>query len=240
MLFSILQRYDSIHQNKIVFTINIKNTSSYTIMSILSKLFHYVLLTTAKYGIDESHGITHSMNVFQYATKLYETEIPKYPILKTQKNLIYTSAILHDMCDKKYMDEKQGVAEIEQFLHNEHILCPNEIGIAKQIMTTMSYSKVKVHGFPHLGGYQRAYHIVREADLLTAYDFDRALIYYMNTQQVNIEDAFQNTRDLFHKRMLQHNNDHLFLLDYSKQESVKLHHKAIQRIQVWKQRIYQT
>ena len=98
----------------------------------------------------------------------------------------------------------------------------------------MSYSTVKKRGFPDLGEYQSAYHIVREADLLTAYDFDRSMIYHMNTNNANINDAFLNAEELFKKRVLQHNYDKLFMSRYSNYESRKLQIKAIQRMDYWK------
>ncbi|NDA89323.1 MAG: hypothetical protein EBY20_00180 [Alphaproteobacteria bacterium] len=203
-------------------------------MSLLSKLVHFVLLTTKKYGIDESHGLSHSMNVLQYSNKIYENEIENYPILKNQEKLIYVSAVLHDMCDKKYVDETSGLKEIEEFLQSENALTPTEINMSKQIMATMSYSKVKQYGYPIMGGYQKAYHIVREADLLTAYDFDRCMIYQMNKNGGNLEDAFKNANELFENRVLRHNDDGLFLFDYSKKESLVLHQIALQRINSWK------
>jgi hypothetical protein len=203
-------------------------------MSLLSKLVHFVLLTTKKYGIDESHGLSHSMNVLQYSNKIYENEIDNYPILKNQEKLIYVSAVLHDMCDKKYVDESSGLKEIEEFLQSENALTPTEINMSKQIMATMSYSKVKQYGYPIMGGYQKAYHIVREADLLTAYDFDRCMIYQMNKNGGNLEDAFKNANELFENRVLRHNDDGLFLFDYSKKESLVLHQIALQRINSWK------
>jgi len=203
-------------------------------MSLLSKLVHFVLLTTKKYGIDESHGLSHSMNVLQYSNKIYENEIKSYPILKNQEKLIYVSAVLHDMCDKKYVDESSGLKEIEEFLQSENALTPTEINMSKQIMATMSYSKVKQYGYPIMGGYQKAYHIVREADLLTAYDFDRCMIYQMNKNGGNLEDAFKNANELFESRVLRHNDDGLFLFDYSKKESLVLHQLALQRINSWK------
>ena len=78
------------------------------------------------------------------------------------------------MCDKKYMDEKEGIKEIEKFLESK--LSDDEINIILSIITTMSYSTVKANGYPDLGFYQTAYHIVREADLLSAYNFDRCVI----------------------------------------------------------------
>jgi hypothetical protein len=203
-------------------------------MSLLSKLVHFVLLTTKKYDIDESHGLSHSMNVLQYSNKIYENEIENYPILKNQEKLIYVSAVLHDMCDKKYVDESSGLKEIEEFLQSENALTPTEINMSKQIMATMSYSKVKQYGYPIMGGYQKAYHIVREADLLTAYDFDRCMIYQMNKNGGNLEDAFKNANELFESRVLRHNDDGLFLFDYSKKESLVLHQLALQRINSWK------
>jgi HD superfamily phosphodiesterase len=203
-------------------------------MSLLSKLVHFVLLTTKKYNIDESHGLSHSMNVLHYANKIYEHEVKSYPILKNQEKLIYVSAILHDMCDKKYLDEATGLREIESFLQEEDALSPTEINMSKQIMSTMSYSKVKQVGFPIMGGYQKAYHIVREADLLTAYDFDRCIIYKINKNGGDLEDAFKNANELFENRVLKHNEDNLFLFDYSKRESVLLHEIALQRISGWK------
>ena len=45
-------------------------------MSLLTKLFNFVLLTSAKYNIDESHGLSHSMDVLYNAHKIYESEVP--------------------------------------------------------------------------------------------------------------------------------------------------------------------
>jgi len=143
-------------------------------MSLITKLFHFVLYASSKYNIDESHGLSHSMNVLNFAHNIYINELPDFPFLKEQERIIYTSAILHDMCDKKYMNENEGIYEIEEYLQEK--LDPIEIDLTKTIISTMSYSTVKKKGYPLLGTYQLAYHIVREADLLSAYDFDRCMI----------------------------------------------------------------
>jgi HD superfamily phosphodiesterase len=204
-------------------------------MSLISKLFHFVLLITNKYGIDDSHGISHSMNTLHYANEIFKDEVQRHPILKEQEKLIYTTAILHDMCDKKYMNEYVGLCEIANFLEDDALFTPNEINIACNIMSTMSYSKVKRDGFPNLGGYQRAYNIVRESDLLTAYDFDRCLIYNMNRNDCDLETSFTTANELFEHRVFKHNDDKLFLLDYSKKESLKLETQSLARINHWKQ-----
>lgn len=114
-------------------------------MSLITKLFHYVLLTSYKHNIDESHGLGHSMNVLNFAHSIYEEEVKKNQLLEKQERIIYVSAILHDMCDNKYVDENKGMTDIEDFLNKK--LTEEEIYAVKKIISTMSYSKVKRMGF---------------------------------------------------------------------------------------------
>jgi HD superfamily phosphodiesterase len=202
-------------------------------MLLLSKLLKFVLFTSQKFNIDESHGIGHSMDVLHFAHNIYENEVCTNPFLKKHENIIYVSAIIHDMCDKKYMNQDDGIFEIENFLQKK--LPVNDIDAVKQIISTMSYSYVKKNGFPILGEYQHAYHIVREADLLSAYDFDRCMAYKLHLNGGDIDDAFEDSLDLFNHRVLQHNKDNLFLTDYSLLKSRELHMQSLQRIQNWKQ-----
>jgi HD superfamily phosphodiesterase len=199
---------------------------------LISKVFTFVMSMSAKHSIDESHGLSHSMNVLYYANKLFESEVIKKPYLREQERLIYVSAALHDMCDKKYMNEMEGIKEIEFFLKDK--ITPREVEMTKNIMSTMSYSKVNKNGFPDWKEYQSAYHIVRESDLLTAYDFDRSMIYHMSVSGVEIEGAYENAKDIFMKRILKHNEDKLFFTDYAKEESILLEKKAIKRMNYWK------
>jgi hypothetical protein len=187
---------------------------------------------SSKYHIDESHGLEHSMNALIYANDIFQEEIKDKPQLIPHENIIYVSSVLHDMCDKKYINEEKGLAEIENYLSGK--IYPYELHATKKIITTMSYSKVKKYGFPDLGEYQNAYHVVREADLLSAYDFDRSMLYHMHTQNTTIENAFINAKDLFVGRVLKHNEDGLFYTKYGMRESVKLHDQSIHRIWKWK------
>ena len=147
-------------------------------MVSLNQLFAFVLMMTKKYNIDSSHSEGHSMDVLRHANDNMRSQLDLFPYLKDQTNVIYTAAVLHDMCDKKYMKQEDGVAEIEQFLKKDVLMTPEEVHYTKRIMETMSYSTVKKNGYPDLGDYQMAYHVVREADLLTSYDFDRSMIYF--------------------------------------------------------------
>ena len=201
-------------------------------MSLVNKLFHFILLTCKRYNIDESHGMSHSMNVLKYANEIFEEESIKYPIVTQHEQIIYVSAALHDMCDKKYVEEDEAIKELELFMCDKMSLV--DINAVKLIVTTMSYSKVKVNGFPNLGPYKRAYHIVREADLLSAYDFDRCMIYNIYKKQGNIETAFEDAINIFDNRVFKHNEDGLFITDYSKEKSLILESNALKQIDIWK------
>jgi HD superfamily phosphodiesterase len=204
---------------------------------LLSTLFHYVLLTTRKYGIDESHGLSHSMNILRYANAIFEEELkwsPNPDLLKAQEPLIYTAAVVHDMCDKKYRVEEDGLDEISRLLEPVSKLSRDDKTAVLDIVSSMSYSKVKKCGFPALDSYQTAYHIVREADLLTAYDFDRSMIYHMSAGNTSLDQAFLNAKDLFYDRVLRHNEDGLFFTRYAQRHSNMLHNRALMRMLYWK------
>ena len=201
-------------------------------MRLLNDLFNFILLTTSKHGIDESHDVSHSMNVLHYAQDIYEAQVYIYPPLKNYERVIYIAALLHDMCDKKYMKEEEGLNNICNYLKPR--IEDKEIEMVKNIVSTMSYSKVKVEGFPDFDEYKWAYHVVREADLLSAYDFDRCMIYNLKKNNGDIDSSFANANNLFEKRVLKHYDDKLLLTEYSKENYMNLHNMAISRINAWK------
>ena len=197
----------------------------------MNEYFIFAQEMIKKNNIDESHGLIHCMNVLNFAHNIYNSELSNNNYLINHKNIIYISTILHDLCDKKYINEQEGLIDINNFLINK--LSENEIDIIIKIISTMSYSKVKKDGYPDLGEYQLAYHIVREADLLDAYNFDRCIIYHLNNIDNNINNAFRNALCVFNNRIFAHNDDNLFITNYSKNLSVQLHVKSIDRIKCW-------
>jgi len=212
-------------------------------MNLLNNLYNFVIVTSRLFNIDESHSIIHSMNVYYYANKIYNYELNngfqnkiKTISLEKQKNIIDVSAILHDMCDKKYMDEKVGIERIDNFIKTElkTEITNSELDIIKKIISTMSYSTVKKNGFPNLQEYQFAYNVVREADLLTSYDFDRCIIYNMIRNNNNYEESFQDALNIFDNRVFKYHDDNLFLTKYGLIESQRLKNDAINRIKVLK------
>lgn len=205
-------------------------------MTIFSILFQFVMKTVAKYNIDESHGLSHAFQILTQANSIYESEVIKIPELKEHEKVIYIAAIVHDMCDDKYMSTETGLDTIERFLSTieDFKLTQSEIKAIRNIINTMSYSKVKKNGFPELGEYQHAYHIVREADLLCAYDFDRCMLYHMHSRNTGIENAFNDSKQLFDIRVFKHNDDGLFIMDYSKKQSKIMEPIARERMEHWR------
>jgi HD superfamily phosphodiesterase len=192
--------------------------------NLIAKGFKYVVETSKKFNIDESHALKHSMEVYGFANRIYENEVKKFPDLEIQREIIYMAAIGHDMCDKKYMDEKEGIELYKNYLSN--IMSSSDLEVVGNIISTMSYSKVKKNGFPDLGKYQLAYHIVREADLLAAYDIDRCIIYSMYRDNIDYFAARTIAVELFDNRVFRMRQDRLFKTEYSRKESLKLHKKA--------------
>jgi len=201
-------------------------------MNFVNSFFNFILILSKKYNIDESHGIRHSMEVLHFAHNIYTNEIKQNPYLQNHKNIIYSAALLHDMCDKKYVNEKEGIIEINNFLKDK--LDDTEISTTNKIISKMSYSTVKKCGYPKdLGEYELAYHIVREADLLAAYDFERCMIYNMYRLNGDFENAFNDSKNLFQNRVYKHFDDNLFITNYSKKIAVKLESNSIRQIKKW-------
>jgi hypothetical protein len=198
-------------------------------LNLINAGFKYVLKTSQLYNIDESHALKHSMEVYGFAKKIYESELVKKSNLEQQQSIIFMAAIGHDMCDKKYVDEKESIIKYQDYL--SEFMSHAHLEIMGQIIGTMSYSKVKVNGFPDLGEYQSAYHIVREADLLAAYDIDRCVMYRMYRDNSSYTDALKEAVELFDKRVFRMRQDRLFKTEYSRKESLKMHKNAKKNVE---------
>ena len=199
-------------------------------MRLLPALFHYVKFRSGILKIDESHSVGHSMNVLHHAHNIYINSLHMYPILKDQEPIIYTSAILHDMCDKKYVNVTDGLRNIHDFLNYKMPVA--DIRAVEDIITKMSYSYVKANGYPELGKYQMAYHIVREADLLSSYDMNRAIIYKMY-DGLTVEASITDSYNLFNHRVLKYLDDGHFITDYSKRKAEEMQKEAIEQMKSW-------
>ena len=199
----------------------------------LNELFNFVIRTSSAYQIDESHSLRHSMEVYYYSNRLFENKLKLKEIDSSKKKIVDICAILHDMCDKKYMDEEVGIKNINDFLKNK--IENEEIIIVNSIITSMSYSKVKEVGFPDLGANMDIYHIVRQADILAAYDFERCMIYGMMMYHDSYKEVFKKAEKLFNDRVLKHIYDDTFVDEYALNIGKELHIVAENRIRELKQ-----
>jgi len=197
--------------------------------NITDKCFQFIIETSVKYNIDESHALKHSMQVLNFAKDIYSKEILKFPDLIRHKDIIYISALLHDMCDKKYVeDEYNSLQRLKDYMCI--YVAENKLDVIVSIIATMSYSKVKNDGYPLLGEYMKAYHIVREADLLAAYDTERCIIYAMMKERRKYSDAVERCINLFNVRVLKYISDDLFTTEYGITKARELHENAIAEI----------
>jgi hypothetical protein len=86
-----------------------------------------------------------------------------------------------------------------------------------------------------MGEYNLAYHIVREADLLAAYDVDRCIMYNMHKNNCDYGESLNNAFELFDSRVFKMIDDNLFETNYSKKKAGKLHKKALIYVQSLKE-----
>ncbi len=142
----------------------------------LEKTIDFIKDTCDKFNIDEGHGLDHSKKILYYCTEL----VPYYELSQNQLLIIELAALLHDMCDKKYMNESEGIIRIEDFLKDTLNIEKIIIGDIETIILNMSYSKVIKNGHPdftYMKHIEIPYHIVRNADLLCAYELERCMEY---------------------------------------------------------------
>jgi HD superfamily phosphodiesterase len=205
----------------------------------LNEIFQFVLAISKKHDIDESHSLGHSMRVFQFAERIAREEV-KYvqnpEVLIAQHSVIQAASILHDTCDRKYRVVSDGLSEIGELL--SPLMPLEKVDATLRIIDNMSYSKIKAKGMPYLGEYQTAFNIVREADLLDAYDFDRSMIYHMQRNGKTLQESYEDACELFENRVLKHADDGLLVTRYAMNQYETLSQKAIMRMYHWKRVLY--
>jgi len=199
----------------------------------LNKIFKFITTTCHLYKIDESHGIRHSIDILRITKNIFDEEIVKCNYLKNKEHIVYTSALLHDMCDDKYIKPNEGIDNIRSFLIKSKY-DESDIDIILRIMNTMSYSKVKKNGFPFTRAddkiFRKMYNIVREADLLCAYEVERCIIYDQYARNNDFTISYTKAYDLFQVRMFKHFDDNLFTTSYALREGRKMHNDAENRL----------
>jgi hypothetical protein len=60
-------------------------TSALSLINLINVGFKYVIQTSQYYKIDKSHALKHSMEVYGFTKKIYESEIKSNPYLEKQR-----------------------------------------------------------------------------------------------------------------------------------------------------------
>ena len=179
----------------------------------MDALYAFINQCCKEQQIDESHNLKHSISALRWAHILMDS----FPDLTQDERQVISYAIaLHDMCDSKYTDTKVAAIKIKEWLLTQTV--SEEISdVIIKIIQTMSYSKLKKQMvesgsqtpiYPDHGQWQRAYHIVRHADLLDAYVVARCFLYskHIDPDQQD-EVAWSVVEKLFENRVFKYVSD---------------------------------
>jgi len=170
----------------------------------LMRSYHLVEEMQLRANIDPSHNHIHSKEVIFWAKEIMHNLSEPIPL--TTRIRAGHCAILHDLLDRKYsMDLSVPVRH-----HLVGMFGETETQNLMMVMEDMSYSKtVMPNGtvtFPSWLDQDQelkmTFHIVREADLLSAYNLAR-MVYYRksNFPEMTDDEIRQDIRALFEKRM---------------------------------------
>jgi hypothetical protein len=189
---------------------NLSRSKKTFLLIKMDEVYAFIEQFATEMRIDESHGLSHSKSAVHWATLLMDS----FPDISVdERTLILYSIALHDMCDSKYTNVEYASKRLYLWLIHHgltHHLASASIGI----MTTMSYSKLKKEmvnnkpKYPDHGPWTRAYHIVRHADLLDAYQVKRSFLYNKHIYpDLPDEDTWNSVKVLFQKRIFQYVSD---------------------------------
>jgi HD superfamily phosphodiesterase len=174
-------------------------------MTSLSVLYAFVEQMCTEYNIDESHDVTHARDCVNFAEAIME-----WDITGDELKIIRYAAALHDCVDKKYVPPEEATAKVRTFLLGEG-WASDHVEAVLNIINTMSYSylnKQLIDGrpsFPDHGPWQRAYHTVRQADLLCSYRVHRCYLYQRRIHPTMTDsDSWQKVNALFQVRMFKY------------------------------------
>jgi len=173
----------------------------------MDDIYEYVEHICKKYKIDESHDVTHAKDCVEFAEQLLEENTSEH-----ERMITLYAAALHDTVDKKYVPVKDACAQLRIFLYAIGLTDEDASAIIN-IITTMSYSYLKARqeeglGYPNHGKWDRAYHIVRHADLLCSYRVNRCYQYQKRiTPDMPKKDCWRLVEKIFEQRMMRYVSD---------------------------------
>lgn len=186
--------------------------------------YHLVRRLGRRIGIDDSHNHVHSKEVLHWATEILRRldKDDREELSRIGRLRIGHCAILHDLLDQKY-DTALSVKD-EVGLHLAQWFPDPQSQQMIDVMESISYSKTVRTGedgnrsveFPlwvrDHPEWSQVYHIVREADLLAAYNLARMVEYRRcRFPDLSIDEIRADMRSLFDRRIRTMVDDGLFV-----------------------------
>ncbi len=202
-------------------------------MAQLEKIIRFINKTCAAYNIDDSHDLRHSLEVLGWSEQLIKDQT----LSNKSSQIIHLSCLLHDMCDKKYMDEQEGLERITRFLKGDLEVEDDILEAVVFIISTMSYSKVIKKGYPQFTvndkDLEYCYHVVRNSDLLCSYDPERCINYQIRCGGSR-KDGIKKMLELFDNRVLRLLDNNYINIKEAKPFAIELHNKALTEVEKYK------
>lgn len=175
------------------------NLCAFFFYSIMSDSLRFAEDHSNSNQIDKSHNHHHSLEVLYWSSDIMRRSQKKYTL--DELKIISESCLLHDMVDHKYGLNTENV---EDYLFQKHDKETAET--IMNIIGSISYSKTFLNGrvvFPQWienSRYRDAYHIVREADLLSSYNIAR-MIEYRLAQEMPVASIKKEVVEFYNERV---------------------------------------
>jgi hypothetical protein len=202
-------------------------------------VIEFVKATISEFDIDESHGLDHAYNVMSYAQVIcYDYVKAGQTLIQDVSNtsaveIILISALIHDMCDHKYMDELVGIERIRNVFKER--FDDFTVSAIITIISNISYSKRivrRANGLPMIstGELQLATEIVCDADMLDCYNPERCLIYQTIRNPGNESENRKSAKKLLCERVLKY-RDEFINTPSAKSLALPLHNDLVKYIE---------
>lgn len=205
------------------------NLHAFLFYSIMSDSLRFVENHSNNHKIDKSHNHHHSLEVLYWSSDIMKRSRKQYSV--DELLIISESCILHDMIDHKYCHDTERV---KNYLFKKHDLEKAET--IMNIIDSISYSKTFVDNrlvFPEWiehSRYKNAYHIVREADLLSSFNIAR-MIEYRLAQDMHVNAIKKEVVEFYNKRVSKLVQRRFFVHPYANIRARQLNEIAKLKIQ---------
>lgn len=177
-------------------------------------MWEYAERQVKEYNFDSSHDMEHFVNVFYYVSYLI-SQGERYSLpwcgdhpdgKKRSRRIVLQAAFLHDLIDRKYVDEKDAIIRLRREFIDQNYPDADMIDVI-DIITHMSFSKRKERrnqGKEDFKSKSDALAIVCDADILDAYRPERVIAYQNSKYPNDPETARKWSKTILVKRVLRY------------------------------------